>query len=80
MTDMTRRLPGPGRPNLGPRDAFLTRPAVPVGQAVRAAAEKLDMPYGAYIAKVLAESFGMPEYAPETPAHVDQQELPLKTA
>lgn len=83
MLFMPRIRPhGPGRPNLGPRDAFITRPPVALGQAVREAADQLDMSYGSYITKVLAEAVGMPEYAPKPAKPHDQQEqeLPLRTA
>jgi hypothetical protein len=71
--------PGPGRPSKGPRDQFSVRPAVPVGDVIRANAEALQMTYGEYCAALLCSALGMPEYAPEAPAPF-QQELPLLTA
>jgi hypothetical protein len=74
------RTPGPGRPSKGERDSFFTRPATPVGKVIRANADSLGMPYGEYISACLAQFLGMTEYAPNPPAPLDQQELPLKTA
>ncbi len=72
--------PGPGRPSKGPRDAFFTRTAVPLGAQIRRNAADLEMPYGDYIAMLLAQALNMPEHAPKPPGPSSQQELPLKTA
>jgi len=71
--------PGPGRPSKGPRDQFSVRPAVPVGDVIRANAEALDMTYGEYCTALLCQVLGMPEYAPQSPTPY-QQELPLLSA
>lgn len=63
-----------GRPSKGDRDAFMTKPARPVGDAIREHAEQLGMTYGDYIASILARELGMPEYAP-VPPHVNDEEL-----
>ena len=68
-----------GRPSKGDRDAFMTKPARPVGDAIRHNAEELDMTYGDYIAAILARELGMPEYAP-LPPHSNDEELPINTA
>lgn len=68
-----------GRPSKGDRDAFMTKPARPVGDAIRHNAEELGMTYGDYIASILARELGMPEHAP-VPPHSNDEELPIKTA
>ena len=68
-----------GRPSKGDRDAFMTKPARPVGDAIRHNAEELDMTYGDYIAAILARELGMPEHAP-MPPHSNNEELPINTA
>ena len=73
------KRPDFGRPSKGERDAFLTKPAVPVGELIRDNAEALGMSFGDYISAIVANHLGMPQYAPQ-PLHLDQQELPLKTA
>jgi hypothetical protein len=52
---------------------------MPVGAAIRENATALGMDYGAYIAAVVSEALGMPEYAPK-PLMPEQQELPLLSA
>ena len=71
--------PGPGRKSKGDRDNFAVKPMRPVGDVIRANADRLGMTYGEYCAAVLSNALGMPEYAPQ-PVTSDQQELPLKTA
>jgi len=65
---------GIGRPSKGDRDAFMTKPARPVGDAIRRNAEQLGLNYGDYIAGILARELGMPEYAPAVP-HTNDEEL-----
>ena len=67
---------GIGRPHKGDRDAFMTKPARPVGDALRARAKELGMTYGDYIAGVLARDLGLPEFAPQDP-HANDEELPI---
>jgi len=81
-TRFNRRMghrPGPGRKSKGDRDNFAVKPMRPVGDVIRANADRLGMTYGEYCAAILSTALGMPEYAPPTNA-VEQQELPLKTA
>ncbi|MEB0000127.1 hypothetical protein QN355_18495 [Cryobacterium sp. 10S3] len=67
---------GIGRPSKGDRDAFMTKPARPVGDAIRRNAEQLGLNYGEYIAGILARELGMPEYAPVA-THPADEELPI---
>ncbi|MFY0408949.1 hypothetical protein [Solicola sp. PLA-1-18] len=69
---------GPGRPSKGERDAFFTRPARPVGDAVRAQADAMGLNLGDYIAKVLAEHHDLGHLAPVGTRNSDQRELPLQ--
>jgi hypothetical protein len=81
-TRFNRRMghrPGPGRKSKGDRDNFAVKPMRPVGDVIRANADRLGMTYGEYCAAILSTALGMPEYAP-LPTPVEQQELPLKTA
>ena len=81
-TRFNRRMghrPGPGRKSKGDRDNFAVKPMRPVGDLIRANADRLGMTYGEYCAAILSTALGMPEYAPQ-PTPVEQQELPLKTA
>lgn len=71
--------PGPGRKSKGDRDNFAVKPMRPVGDVIRANADRLGMTYGEYCAAILSNALGMPEYAPQ-PIAIEQQELPLKTA
>jgi hypothetical protein len=67
---------GIGRPSKGDRDAFMTKPARPVGDAIRQRAHAAGMTYGDYIADILARELGMPQYAPAV-SHAHDQELPI---
>ena len=67
---------GIGRPSKGDRDAFMTKPARPIGDAIRERAHAAGMSYGDYIADILARELGMPQYAPTIP-HAQDQELPI---
>lgn len=54
-----------GRPHKGARDVLVTRPALALGEAVRARAEREGYDsISEYIAAVLAEHEGMPDLAP----------------
>jgi hypothetical protein len=70
--------PGPGRKSKGDRDNFAVKPMRPVGDVIRANADRLGMTYGEYCAALLSTALGMPEYAPR-PITDEQQELPPKT-
>jgi hypothetical protein len=63
---MARYKAGPGRPSKGDRDAFVTRPARDVGNEIRRRAEEAGMPYGEYIAALLAYQVGRPDLAPRS--------------
>ena len=64
-----------GRPSKGERDLFVTRPSAQLGRAVRASAEREGYAFlSDYIAAVLAEREGLPEYAPR-PIHGIHQEV-----
>lgn len=63
---MARYKAGPGRPSKGDRDAFVTRPARDVGTEIRRRAEEAGMPYGEYIAALLAYQVGRPDLAPQS--------------
>lgn len=67
---------GIGRPSKGERDAFMTKPAAPLGAVIRQRAEEARMTYGEYIAAILARELGMPEYAPQPPRR--HEELPIE--
>lgn len=55
-----------GRPHKGERDLLVTRPARPLGAAVRLSAEREGFSsISEYIAAVLAEREGMPDLAPK---------------
>lgn len=72
---MTRRGSG-GRPSKGERDLLVTRPAAPIGQAIRARADASELTISEYIARLLAEHVGLPDLAPAVePKH--DQELPM---
>lgn len=73
---VTKRGQG-GRPSKGARDMIATRPPVEVGDAVRIAADKQGMTISDYVAKILAEVHGLPQFAPKTPPVSDQGELPI---
>lgn len=73
---MAKRGQG-GRPSKGDRDQIITRPARPVGDAVRAAADAHGMTISDYIAGLLAELHGLPQYAPKPHPGADQGELPV---
>lgn len=75
---MARLNDGRGRPSKGDRDAFVTRPARPVGDEIRQRADAAGMHYGEYIAAVLAREVGMPELAPVPSVSADQEALPIK--
>lgn len=49
-----------GRPYKGPRDQFIVRPTVPVGERIRKEAEELDVAYTDVCARILAEHYGLP--------------------
>lgn len=70
---------GIGRPSKGDRDAFLTKPARPLGELIREQADAAGMTYGDYIAVILARELGMPEYAPALP-RPQREELPIPAA
>lgn len=70
---------GIGRPSKGDRDAFLTKPARPLGELIREQADAAGMAYGDYIAAILAKELGMPELAP-TPPKPQRLELSLPAA
>ncbi len=57
---MARRPASGGRPSKGERAQLLTRPPLPLAQAVRAEAERLDLSYSDYIANILAAAHGFP--------------------
>jgi hypothetical protein len=75
------RKPSGGRPSKGDRDSIITRPARPLGNVVRARADEAGMTISEYVAMVLANAHGLPEYAPAPSTTHDQGVLPLsKTA
>ena len=49
-----------GRPSKGPRDQFIARPTVAVGELIRKEAEELDVAYGDVVSRILAEHYGLP--------------------
>ena len=63
-----------GRPSKGARDHLVSRPALPVGTAVRKSAEERGYDsVSDYIAAVLAEHEGLPDLAPPA-VHARQEE------
>lgn len=79
VTPMSQRKAGPGRPGLGKRHAVLTRLPVDVAQLVIAEAEARDMPYGAYVAAIVANAHGIPAELPPRLTEVPQQGELLET-
>ncbi len=73
---MTLRRGTGGRPSKGERDLLVTRPAVPVGQAIRTRADACGLTISEYVASVLAEHVGLPDLAPAAKPKRDQ-ELPM---
>jgi len=72
---MARRGTG-GRPSKGDRDHIVSRPPDPIGEAVRASADKAGLSISEYVANVLATAHGLPE--PYAAVHqVGQGVLPL---
>lgn len=67
-----------GRPSKGERHVIVTRPAKPVADVVMQQAAEHGMSISEYVAAVLANAHGMPEFAPKAP--YDQEVLPLKSA
>ena len=62
-----------GRPSKGARDVLVTRPALALGEVVRARAEREGYDsISEYIAAVLAVHEGMPELAPRP--HLDRNQ------
>jgi len=54
-----------GRPHKGTRELMVTRPAAPLGAAVRASAEREGYDsISEYVAAVLAQHEKLPQYAP----------------
>ncbi len=72
---MTRR-PSGGRPSKGDRDSIITRPLRPLGDVVRARADEAGLSISDYVATVLANAHGVPQYAPV--ASPQNEELPLQ--
>ena len=71
------RKPSGGRPSKGDRDSIITRPMRPLGNEIRARADAAGMTISEYVAMVLANAHGMPQYAP-VPSPMDAQGvLPL---
>lgn len=66
-----------GRPSKGPRDQFTARPALPVGEAVRARAAELGYELSDFVTLLLAREVGMEEYAP-APKHGPAQGVLLE--
>ena len=67
-----------GRASKGERDLFLTRTTVPVGQSVRASAEREGyLSLSDYVAAVLAEHEGMPDQAPQPRPRSAQEALDI---
>lgn len=73
VTHMSQRKAGPGRPGLGKRHAVLTRLPVDVAQVVIAEANARDMPYGAYVAAIVAQAHGIHTELPPRLTEVPQQ-------
>ncbi len=73
----TRRAGRGGRPSKGDRDQLITRPARPIGDAVRDAAEAAGLTINDYLEALLARTHGLPELVPAA-ARLDQVELPLQ--
>ena len=61
----------------GDRDQLITRPARPIGDAVRDAAEAAGLTINDYLEALLARTHGLPELVPAA-ARLDQVELPLQ--
>lgn len=71
------RKPGVGRPSKGDRDSIITRPMRPLGNEIRARADAAGMTISEYVAMVLANAHGMPQYAPVPSPSLEQEVLPL---
>ena len=56
--------PGPGRPSKGVRATVVGKVHPEVAAAVRAGATEWDLPITEYVAAVLANVHGLPQYAP----------------
>lgn len=66
-----------GRHSKGDRIPLISRPYRPLGEAVQQSADKAGMTVSDYVATILANAHGMPEYAPRT-STTGQRELPLQ--
>lgn len=56
---------------------MMTRPHRQVADAVRARSVELGVPMSDVISSILAESFGMPQHAPQMPKQAHEEELPM---
>ncbi|TIH33802.1 hypothetical protein [Subtercola vilae] len=54
----------------------MAKPALPLAEVIKTNADALGLAYGEYITAIVAESLGMPEYAPR-PERDRTNELPI---
>lgn len=66
-----------GRPSKGPRVSIMAKPAPQLAEIIKTNADAVGMAYGEYITAIVAESLGMPEYAPKPPRDRGN-ELPIR--
>lgn len=73
MTPMRNYKPGPGRPSLGARQAFLTRLPKDVADLATLEAEARDLSRSEYLAILIAQAHGIPTPLPPRRQGVPQQ-------
>jgi hypothetical protein len=64
------------RPSKGERVSIMAKPAVPLAEVIKHNATAVGLSYGEYVTALVAESLGMPEYAPKPPRD-RANELPI---
>lgn len=66
-----------GRKSKGARELLGTRPSSLLAEAARDRVDELGISMSDYLAILLAQDLGMPEYAPQTHIPIRQMELPI---
>src|SRR4051812_30412363 len=73
---MRKRTAGPGRPNKGAREAFMTRLPEALATELRNEADELDLSYSELIGNIVAARYGLPPVGQPRPSG-DQDQLAM---